>query len=109
MILGVAVQVHHFSKLILLEHMPAINGLKELSARASSAQESVNTICGIALCTNETAAMIVSTQCLFAAGMHVRHEYERDHIVKLLNAHQRSTSWPHYDLGAELRTSWRAS
>ena len=78
---GLAVQVHHFSKLLLLEHMPAFEGLKELARRAPIVQECVDMISGIASCTTEEAALIVSTQCLYAAGIHVQ-EVSKQHQVR---------------------------
>ncbi|KAI5357699.1 Putative zn(2)-C6 fungal-type DNA-binding domain, fungal transcription factor [Septoria linicola] len=103
---SIALQVHHFSRLILLEHVPAIDGLKELSRRVPIVQTSVEMICGIASCTTEAAAIIVSTQCLFAAGMHTHDLGKQEFILDLLYSHQAKTGWPHYDLGAELRGTW---
>jgi hypothetical protein len=102
------VQVHHCAKLFLLEHMPAIGGLKELSSREPIVQECTEVICGIASCTVSEAALLVSTQCLFAAGMHVRDQPKQDSVFKMLRAHRRKTGWPHYDLGTELQVIWSA-
>ncbi|KAK5677778.1 hypothetical protein LTS10_009661 [Elasticomyces elasticus] len=106
---SLAVQVHHFSRLLLLEHMPALEGLKELVRREASVQESVNVISGIASCTSEEAAMLVSTQCLYAAGTHVRDANKQHDVLEMIHSHQSKTGWPHYDIGAELRMRWGTS
>lgn len=100
--------MHHFSKLLLLEYTPAIGGMKELSSRQTGLQAAVEVICGIASCTEEAGAVIVSTQCVFAAGHHVQNPTKRQQVVKLLRSHRETTGWPHYDLTTELETFWAA-
>lgn len=106
---GLAVQVHHFSKLLLLEYTPAIGGMKDLMSRQARLQAAVEVICGIASCTDEAGATIVSTQCVFAAGHHVHDLAKRSQVLQLLRAHREQTGWPHYDLTKELESSWSSA
>ena len=80
--------------------------MKELTSRQSSLQATVETICGIASCTDDAGAVIVSTQCVFAAGHHVQDSAKRTQVLQLLRAHREQTGWPHYDLTKELESSW---
>lgn len=73
--------------------MPASGGLRELAARKSDVRKSVTTIGGIASCISEDAALITSTQCLFAALSHAETEAEASAIEELLRSHQNRTGW----------------
>jgi hypothetical protein len=80
--------------------------MKELTSRQAGLQAAVEVICGIASCTGEAGAMIVSSQCVFAAGHHVQDPAKRAQVLQLLRAHREETGWPHYDLTQELESSW---
>lgn len=80
--------------------------MKELTSRQSSLQATVEVICGIASCTEDAGAVIVSTQCVFAAGHHVHDSAKRTSVLQLLKAHREQTGWPHYDLAKELENNW---
>jgi hypothetical protein len=105
---GIAIQVHHLSKLLLLEYTPAVGGLKELSQRQSSVQTAVETICGIASCTKDDGASLVSTLCVFSAGPYVKEAARRRQVIEILSEHRKRTGWPPYDLGDELSRRWIA-
>ncbi|KAK4623748.1 hypothetical protein CLAFUW4_05343 [Fulvia fulva] len=100
---SLAVQVHHFARLLLLDLMPAIGGLAELTKRAENVRESVAAICGIAYCTTESAAMLTSTQCLYAARPHLNASHEVDAVNELLLSHQKQTGWPNGDIHLDVR------
>lgn len=106
---GLAVQVHHFAKLLLLEYTPAVGGMKELISRQKSLEAAVDVICGIAACTVEEGATIVSTQCVFAAGHHVQDPSRRSQVTGLLQTHRERTGWPHYDIAKELENVWASA
>lgn len=80
--------------------------MKELVSRQKSIEAAVEVICGIASCTDDAGAVIVSTQCVFAAGHHVQDPAKRKQVLRLLSAHREQTGWPHYDLAKELESSW---
>jgi hypothetical protein len=80
--------------------------MKELVSRQTRLQAAVEVICGIASCTDDAGAVIVSTQCVFAAGHHVQDSSKRTQVLQLLNVHRGQTGWPHYDLTKELESHW---
>ena len=86
-----------------------MGGMKELTSRQSSLQAAVEVICGIATCTDDPGAVIVSTQCVFAAGHHVQDSAKRTSVLQLLRAHREQTGWPHYDLTKELKSNWSST
>ena len=96
-------QVHHFARLLLSDLMPALGGLAELSQRRARVQSCADIICGIAYCTTESAAMITSTQCLYAARPHLTSQNEVDAVNSLLSSHQKQTGWPSHDIQAQIR------
>jgi hypothetical protein len=79
--------------------------MKELLSRQASLRSTVEVICGIARCTVEDGAIIISTQCVFAAGHHVQDPKERAEVVGLLQSHREKTGWPQYDLAKELEAT----
>ncbi|KAF2164808.1 hypothetical protein M409DRAFT_24713 [Zasmidium cellare ATCC 36951] len=100
---SLAVQVHHFARLLLSSMMPALGGLSELSKRRAAVQSCAATICGIAYCTRESAAMITSTECLYASRPHLNSQDEVEAVNSLLLSHQKQTGWPNHDIHAQVR------
>jgi hypothetical protein len=105
---SLAMQVHAFSRLLLLENMPALGGMKEILQRRQQFEKARNAMIGIAMCTVDPAAVLVSTMCLYAAGLHVEQPEEQALVVQLLQEHQQKTGWPSYDMAAELESHWSA-
>lgn len=101
-------QVHQFSKILLLEHTPATGGLKDLSKRQSQLQACIREVCGIARAIFDDGALIISTICIFAAGVHVQDPAQQDCVSDLIRAHQSRTGWPQYDLTETLLAEWKA-
>jgi len=65
--------------------------------------EAIDTICGISMRPTDDAAGIISTQCLFAAGLHTQDIAKRSSIQELLGVHQARTGWPVQDLRPDLQ------
>lgn len=91
---------------MLAVHSPAVSGLKELERLHRTLNDAVDCIGGIACTTTDAAAIIISTQCLFAAGLNTRDSAQRDQMVSLLQSHQSCTGWPVNDLAHDLQTEW---
>ncbi|KAG9715590.1 hypothetical protein KCU73_g15886, partial [Aureobasidium melanogenum] len=85
---------------------PAAGGLKEYVMRERALNESIDVICGIALATEDDAAMVISTQCVFAAGLHTQDPVKRTAILDMLAQHQNRTGWPVNDLRVDLESEW---
>lgn len=100
-------QVYQFSRILLLEHTPATGGLKDLSKRHSQLQVCVREICGIARAIFDDGALIISTVCVFAAGVHVQDPSQQSAVLDLIRAHRCRTGWPQYDLTEMLLTEWK--
>jgi hypothetical protein len=83
--------------------------MKELLSRQASLRSTVEVICGIARCTAEDGAIIISTQCVFAAGHHVQDPKEKVQVIELLQSHREKTGWPHYDISKELEATWSSA
>lgn len=85
-----------------------MGGLKELSRRQSAVDSCVETICGIASCTDDDGASIVSTLCIVGAGPFVKEAAKRRQVIDLLQIHRNRTGWPPYDLTDEMHRRWIA-
>ncbi|KAI4765531.1 hypothetical protein E4T52_01704 [Aureobasidium sp. EXF-3400] len=105
-VFAAGLQFYHFAKILLQICTPAAGELKDYAARERALHESIDTICGIALATEDDAAMVVSTQCVFAAGLHTRDSIKRIAILEIITQHQNRTGWPVHDLRVDLEAEW---
>ncbi|GME26710.1 hypothetical protein GTA08_BOTSDO04148 [Neofusicoccum parvum] len=101
-----AVQMHNFARILLLIHQPAAGGYREYLAREKSLNAAIDTVIGLAMTIDYEPAEVVSTQCLFAAGLYASEAFKRDKICELIERHQRGTGWPVQSLADELRGEW---
>ncbi|KAK8241894.1 hypothetical protein HDK77DRAFT_377156 [Phyllosticta capitalensis] len=115
-----AVQMHNFARILLLVQQPAAGGYREYLTRDAALQSAIDTIGGVATfldaqpgsvyskgASNEVAgAAVVSTQCLYAAGLYVNDDGKRQEICRLIERHQEKTRWPVQSLADELRAEW---
>ncbi|KAK4554464.1 hypothetical protein LTR86_008318 [Recurvomyces mirabilis] len=101
-----AVQVHALARLLLLECMPALGGMKEMALRKKEFEDARDTMIGIAMTTTDPAAVLMSTKCLYAAGLHAEKAEVRTIVLDLLRGHQRTTGWPSKDMAVELEQTW---
>ncbi|KAL4732049.1 hypothetical protein ACLX1H_001056 [Fusarium chlamydosporum] len=70
---GLAVQLHHCSRILMKAHEPHLDGIQGLLRRQADIQQSIQMVCGIGMTLTEDASSMLSSQCLFIA---VRHEIE---------------------------------
>lgn len=103
---GTSLQMYSFARILLLVHQPAAGGYLEYLSRDKIITESVETIGGIALCLTDDASRLISTQCLYAAGLYCNDDAKRSCILELITDHQNHTGWPVTDLTEELRSEW---
>ena len=104
-------QMYNFAKILLLVHEPSVGGYTDFLRREKQLSDSVDAICGIAVTITDEPSLIVSTQCLFAAGLytHDRDPRKREAIVKLIDDGQIRTGWPVNSLTEELQAEWTAA
>ncbi|KAM0081411.1 hypothetical protein ACKRZS_006420 [Fusarium odoratissimum] len=62
---GLAVQLHHCSKILITAHEPHLDGIQGLLKRQKEIQESIKMVCGIGMTLTEDASSMLSSQCLF--------------------------------------------
>ncbi|THW27306.1 hypothetical protein D6D25_06211 [Aureobasidium pullulans] len=105
-VFGAGLQQYHFAKILLQICTPAAGGLKEYVARERALNESIDVICGIAMATEDDAAIVISTQCIFAAGLHTQDPAKRTAVMDLISKHQARTGWPVHDLRMDLQAEW---
>ena len=105
---GTSLQMYSMARILLLIHQPAADGYLEYLGRDRAITESIDMIGGIALKLTDNASRLMSTQCLFAAGLYCTDDAKRQCIAELIEDHSAHTGWPsNTDLAKELRTVWR--
>jgi hypothetical protein len=77
-------QLYHFAKTLLHICTPAAGGLRAYVTRECALHESIDMIRGIALADEDDAAVVVSIQCVFAAGLHTQDSTERATILEIV-------------------------
>lgn len=105
--LGTSLQMYGTARILLLIHQPAAGGYLEYIGRDKIITECIDMIGGIAMKLTDDASKLMSTQCLFAAGLYCTNDAKRNDIADLIFEHQASTGWPsNTDLSEELRIEW---
>ncbi|KXL51480.1 hypothetical protein M433DRAFT_60210 [Acidomyces richmondensis BFW] len=104
---GTSIQMYCMARILLLIHQPAAGGYMEYRRRDVIITECIDTIVGIALKLTDDASRLMSTQCLWAAGMYCADPDKRKCITELITDHSMHTGWPsNTDLAKELQTEW---
>jgi hypothetical protein len=105
---GAALQISYFARLIILVHRPVTSaGFDSHSKLQRQLSSVVSMICGIAMALEDEGCQIISSQCLFAAGLSVTDETWRSEIISLIGACEERSGWPMSALQEDLRQAWR--
>jgi hypothetical protein len=105
--LGVSVQMYCCARILLLVNQPAAGGYLECQSRERTIAECVDTVGGVAMRLSDDATRLMSTQCLYAAGLYCTVPAKQNSIAELIRDHSAHTGWPtNTDLVEELRVHW---
>ncbi|KAL3479968.1 fungal-specific transcription factor domain-containing protein [Aspergillus californicus] len=105
---AVAVQLHCVAHILICSHEPCLGGLDQYLQRQATVRQCVEIICGIAMALKDDGSSLMSSQCLFIAGIFTQDGRSRECILDLLDLCRRRTGWPVRSFGDELRQSWKA-
>ncbi|GME48668.1 zn 2cys6 transcription factor [Neofusicoccum parvum] len=103
---AVAVQLNHAARILIYLHRPLLGGLNEYLQQQREIARCVDTICGIAKPLIDGAASLMSSQCLYIAGLCVQDTKQREAILELIKKCRHRTGWPIKPLEDELQTLW---
>lgn len=106
-----AIQTFHFARIIVLINQPSMGGMEDYRGRQKYLDESVDTICGIAMMheNNDKASAHISFQALYAAGLCVQDPVKQGAILQLLEKTLETTKFPPKTLLDDLANYWRAA
>ncbi|KAF2638730.1 hypothetical protein P280DRAFT_77259 [Massarina eburnea CBS 473.64] len=105
-----AIQYYNLSKIIVLINQPSMGSPTEFRYRQRHLNESVETICGIALTHQgkDLPSAFVNYQALFVAGLCVQTSVERNGILQLLEKTLNVMNFPTGTLLDDLKGYWRS-
>ncbi|KAL2870459.1 Zn(II)2Cys6 transcription factor [Aspergillus lucknowensis] len=103
---AVAVQLHCVAHILIYSHEPCLGGLDRFLERQANIRQCVEIICGIAMALKDDASSLISSQCLFIAGMFTHDSRSRECVLDLLESCRRQTGWPAHSFGEELKRLW---
>ncbi|KAF9729407.1 hypothetical protein PMIN06_005877 [Paraphaeosphaeria minitans] len=105
-----AIQMFHFARIVVLINQPSLGGMNEFSRRQRLLDESVESICGIALMHqgNDLPSAFVNHQALYAAGLCVQTPVKQSAVLQLLEKTLEITKFPPKTLLDDLARYWRA-
>ncbi|OBT68990.1 hypothetical protein VE03_01385 [Pseudogymnoascus sp. 23342-1-I1] len=106
---GNSMQVHCAGRILILLHKPSLKGMREYMANQKLLAKAVDTICGIALTLTDAASSLVSSQCLYIAGLCIQEVRQREAVITLIDTCHRRTGWPARSLSHDLREEWQQS
>ncbi|CAH0042255.1 unnamed protein product [Clonostachys rhizophaga] len=105
-ILGLAMQIHYVSRILVCAHEPSLGGMEKFMHRQKTIQDSIELVCGIGLTLTEDASSMMSSQCLFIAGMFMQDDRQRVCLLEMLESCRDRCRWPASSLGLELEQIW---
>ncbi|KAF1832849.1 hypothetical protein BDW02DRAFT_502078 [Decorospora gaudefroyi] len=105
-----AIQTFHFARIIALINQPSLGGIDEFRVRQRFLDESVETVCGIAVMHQgkDLPSAMVNFQAVYAAGLCVQNPVKQTAILKLLERTLDITKFPPKTLLNDLANYWRA-
>ncbi|KAJ4026332.1 hypothetical protein NW752_001271 [Fusarium irregulare] len=104
---GLAVQLHHCSRILINAHEPHLGGIQGFLKRQKEIQQSIEMVCGISMTLTEDASSMLSSQCLFIAGMFMQDPRQKEAVLDMLDACQKRCGWPTPSLRFELEAIWK--
>ncbi|KAH7397444.1 hypothetical protein BKA66DRAFT_566551 [Pyrenochaeta sp. MPI-SDFR-AT-0127] len=104
-----AIQTFHFARIIVLINQPSMGGMDDFRVRQRYLDESVETICGIAMMHQgkDSACAFVNVQALYAAGLCVQNPIKQTAILHLLEKILDMNRFPPKTLLNDLTSYWR--
>ncbi|KAF4619046.1 hypothetical protein G7Y89_g14800 [Cudoniella acicularis] len=105
---GVALQLHHSARLLLLLNKPSRGGFGSYLEQGRRIASLVANICGIAMTLTDNASSVMSSQCLYIAGMCIQDSRQRQAVLGMLDSCRQRIGWPIKSLGEELQAFWDA-
>jgi hypothetical protein len=103
---AVAKQMFHFARILVYMNRPILNGLGADVDVRKALRESVSAIGGIALALEDEAGQLISSQCLFGAGMCEYVDSRQKAILELIDRCERRGGWPAGQLKNDLQQHW---
>ncbi|KAL5113334.1 hypothetical protein ACEQ8H_008797 [Pleosporales sp. CAS-2024a] len=105
-----AIQTFHFARIIVLINQPSVGGMDDFRIRQRFQDESVETICGIAMMHQgkDLPSAFVNFQALYAAGLCVQDPAKQAAILQLLESTLDITKFPPKTLLSDLAKYWRS-
>ncbi|KAF2675808.1 hypothetical protein K458DRAFT_323648 [Lentithecium fluviatile CBS 122367] len=107
-----AIQMFHFARIVVLINQPSLGGMHAFRQRQRFLDESVETICGIAIMHvhqgRDSPSAFANYQALYAAGLCVQTPVKQSAILQLLEKTLNVTKFPPKTLLDDLASYWRA-
>ncbi|KAH8661565.1 hypothetical protein BGZ60DRAFT_530516 [Tricladium varicosporioides] len=103
---AVALQIYYFARILITLHRPAMPGFKSYLKAQRALSEAVAAICGMAIELKDEGCQIISSQCLFGAGLCVQDVAQRTEIIALIELCESRTGWPTSTLRDDLHKEW---
>ncbi|KAH7145452.1 fungal-specific transcription factor domain-containing protein [Dactylonectria estremocensis] len=104
---GVALQLYYCALSLISLHRPRAGGIDTYLEQKGILKQGIAMVCGIASTLTDFSSGVMSSQCVFIAGMSVEDAAQRTTVLKLLDDCKRRTGWPVKSLGDELSRIWQ--
>ncbi|KAI0894733.1 fungal-specific transcription factor domain-containing protein, partial [Annulohypoxylon nitens] len=104
---GVAMQVYYCSIILVSLERPILGGMGDHLELRKTLSKCIQMVCGIAKTQEDYESSIMSSQCLYIAGLSVENINERTQVLSLLLERQERCGWPTQSLGGDLSATWK--
>ncbi|KAI0098989.1 hypothetical protein F4776DRAFT_658403 [Hypoxylon sp. NC0597] len=103
---GVSMQLFRSAQILILLYKPSLGGIRGYAEQQRLMEAAASTICRIAMTLTDAASSIMSSQCLYIAGLSIQNPQQREDVVRLIDKCHSKTGWPRASLSGDLRKDW---
>ncbi|KAL3425562.1 Zn(II)2Cys6 transcription factor [Phlyctema vagabunda] len=103
---GVSMQLHCAARILILLHRPSFGGMRGYMEQQKLLTKAVETICGIAITLTDDASSVMSSQCLYIAGLCIQDASQRGAVLSMIDSCHQRIGWPTKSLSEDLKSEW---
>ncbi|KAF2017938.1 hypothetical protein BU24DRAFT_420983 [Aaosphaeria arxii CBS 175.79] len=103
---AVSMQLNYAARILVLLHKPSLGGATDYMEQQKVLTAYSTIICQLAIPLTDAASSVMSSQCLYIAGLCIQDTKHREAVVGLIDGCHRRVGWPRVSLSVDLREQW---
>ncbi|OTA60464.1 hypothetical protein K449DRAFT_415252 [Hypoxylon sp. EC38] len=103
---GISMQLFRSAQILILLHKPSLGGIRGYAEQQRLMEAAASIVCRIAMTLTDAASSLMSSQCLYIAGLSIQNPQQRENVVRLIDGCHSKTGWPRASLSGDLKQDW---